>query len=214
MPRALAPRWAAHKLRYGSVPAPTVASSGSPAGSPPDPTEIPYIWLAPPLTFRPERPINSAVVNQNSGVTTRRSDRTSQNEWGVNTFTETLHTAVDADPGNLGDHIMTFYATQPGAVPRSRSSAMTFNLLKRTQSECQRLLRVARGERIRITDAPADWPQGATELVVEGRASVIAVDERWLSWWVAPVIGSTDGVSGPWFRWDASSWDGTDLRPF
>lgn len=214
MPQPLAPRWAALRRRYGSVPAPTDASAAGPVGSPPDPTEIPYDWLLPPLTFRPERPLNAASVTQTSGATARRADRTSQVEWGVNTFTETLDTAVDVDAANLAAHVITFYATQPGDVPRSRSSAMTFNLNEREDSECLTLLRIGRGDRIRITGAPADWPEGATELVIEGLTNSIAVDVRWLSWWVAPVIGTDTGIAGPWFRWDNSSWDGTDLRPF
>jgi hypothetical protein len=166
------------------------------------------------LTFRPERPLNAAVVTQTGGVEARRDDRTSQAEWGVNTFSEDLATAVASDAANLAKHVMTFYAVQPSEVPRSRSSALIFNLLERTVAECQRLLRVGRGDRVRITGAPADWPLGATELVVEGRSNEIAVDVRTLSWWVAPVVGTDPGVPGPWFRWDASSWDGNDLRPF
>lgn len=210
----LAPRWVALQARYGSLPAPSDDAAGSPSGSPPDPVEIPYTWLMPPLSFRPERPLNAAVVAQTGGVVARASDAASQNEWGVNTFTEELATAVGTDTANLAAHVMTFYATQPGDVPRSRSSAMSFNLLRRSVTECQLLLRVKRGQRIRIVDAPADWPQAADELVVEGRVSSISVDGRTLSWWVAPIIGDAPGVPGPWFRWDASSWDGTDLRPF
>lgn len=209
---AIAPLITAWQRTHRNLPGPYRANAT--VGGPPDPVLIPYDWLIPPLTFRPERPLNAASVTQNSGVTARRSDRTSQTEWGVNTFTETLDTAVDADAANLADHVITFYATQPGEVPRSRSSSMTFNLNERTGEECATLLGVGRGVRVRITDAPADWPDGATELIVEGRANSIATDVRWLSWWVAPVIGTEAGVSGPWFRWDDSAWDGTDLRPF
>lgn len=59
------------------------------------------------------------------------------------------------------------------------------------------------------------WPDGVTELVIEGIEHTIGSDDaRWVRWKTAPVIGSTPGVAGPWFRLGESMTDGTDLLPF
>jgi hypothetical protein len=59
------------------------------------------------------------------------------------------------------------------------------------------------------------WPDGVTELVIEGIAHSVAVDTRWVVWNTAPVIGATPGEAGPWFRADESRTDtGSDLLAF
>lgn len=58
------------------------------------------------------------------------------------------------------------------------------------------------------------WPDGVTDLVIEGVTHHIGVDVRWVTWNTSPVIGSAPGVAGPWFRTDSSRLDGTDLVPF
>lgn len=59
------------------------------------------------------------------------------------------------------------------------------------------------------------WPDGVTELVIEGIAHSIDGDVRNVVWNTAPVIGATPGVAGPWFRADQSRTDtGSDLLAF
>lgn len=59
------------------------------------------------------------------------------------------------------------------------------------------------------------WPDGATELTVEGITHQISGDLRTVTWNTAPVIGSTAGASGPWLRWDDSRYSSsTDKLPF
>lgn len=68
-----------------------------------------------------------------------------------------------------------------------------------------------------IADSPNPhaWPDGVTDLVIEGIAHSIAVDTRWVIWNTAPVIGATAGEAGPWFRADESRTDtGSDLLAF
>ncbi len=65
------------------------------------------------------------------------------------------------------------------------------------------------------TPNPTGWPDGVTELVIEGIEHTIGSDDaRWVRWKTAPVIGSVAGTAGPWFRLDESRTDGTDLLPF
>jgi hypothetical protein len=67
-----------------------------------------------------------------------------------------------------------------------------------------------------IAPNPTAWPAGITELVIEGIAHSIDSDgTRWVVWNTAPVIGSTAGTAGPWFRADDSTTDiGSDLLAF
>lgn len=60
------------------------------------------------------------------------------------------------------------------------------------------------------------WPAGVTELVIEGIEHTYDTDGgRLVAWKTAPVIGSTPGVAGPWFRLGESrTAAGTDLMPF
>jgi len=59
------------------------------------------------------------------------------------------------------------------------------------------------------------WPDGVTELVIEGIAHSAAGDTRTVTWNTAPVIGASPGVAGPWFRADESRTDtGSDLLAF
>ncbi len=203
MPRYSAPRH--HKLRRrpraGSIPV---------AGRPNAPTDIPACWFSQPLQLRLDRPINHAEVAQADGITARVDNTASiATNRGVFPFTATLSTAVDADATNLAHWTVTYNGTA-----RMRSPLLALNLLPRTDAEKLLILGVTRGERIRITDLPVEWPASAKTLVIAGITHRASVFGRVVEWTTAPVIGSVDGIPGPWFRWGTSSWGGTDIRPF
>lgn len=58
------------------------------------------------------------------------------------------------------------------------------------------------------------WPDGTTSLLIEGIQHTGGVDDRVVVWNTSPVIGSTPGIPGPWFRTDSSRLDGADRLPF
>lgn len=178
-------------------------------GLPPDPVDIPYSWINPPLIRRPTRVINSAVVSQTDGVTAYSTDAASTTRYGVGSESETLDTAVDADPANLATHLTTYYST-----PRPHQPVVRLSLLRRTEAECLLILSVSLARRVRITDAPATWPAGAVSFVVEGIRHVITPERRDVEWTTSAPIGAVAGTPGPWFRWDESYWDGADVIPF
>jgi hypothetical protein len=206
MPQALAPRWAAHKNRYGSQPAPFHVSSGGAGGLPQDPAEIPVCWLTAPLTLRLDKPFNYAEVTQIDGATARY---TAPGATVIYPFSATLTTAVDADPTNLAHWTVTYNTTA-----RMRSPSLTINLLHRTDDEKVFLLGIGRNRRIRLTGLPAEWPSGANTLVVRGIQHRATTYGRTVTWVTGPVIGTTAGAPGPWFRWGTSYWSGIDTRPF
>jgi hypothetical protein len=179
---------------------------------PPAPVEIPYRWLNDILQYRPEKPLTSAAVSRFGAGTARDRDSTAISEYGDNPFTAELHTACTADAPNLAKHVIDFYA-QPGQTPRSRMSAMTIQLTGRPQAELHRILSIKQGQRLHISGAPTTWPAGMTEQIVEG-ISRSYNGGALITFLTSPVIGSTPGVAGPWFRVDVSAADGTDLIPF
>lgn len=68
-----------------------------------------------------------------------------------------------------------------------------------------------------ITGVPAGqapWPEGTTNLIIEGIRHLIASNVRQVVWNTSPVVGSTAGTPGPWFRADSSFVDGTHKVPF
>lgn len=174
-----------------------------------DPVEIPYEWISAPLTRRPTRVINHAEVSQAGGIEARADSTTSINQYGLLSNSITLNTAVDADTIDLAHHLVTFYST-----PRPRQPVVRLNLLRREDEECLRILGVTIASRVRITGAPAEWPAGAVSFVVEGISHTIGAEERVVEWMTSAPIGSVAGTPGPWFRWDSSSWGGSDIRPF
>lgn len=206
MPTRVAPHWAGWNLRLGNPPGPHHSSSG--AGVASDPASIPVTWLSQPLTLRLQQPITHAEVTQTDG-STARADATTLATYGVFPFTATLSTAVDADATNLAHWTVTYNAT-----PRMTSPSIVINLLYRSDDEKWTLLNIGRGRRIRITGLPTQWPTGADTLVVRGIRHETTEFTRALSWVTEPVVGTTAGVPGPWFRWDSSGFGGTDIRPF
>lgn len=205
----IAARWQAWSRQLG----PAFSLPASPSGGPPAIVSIPYSWLSRPLRDRPDKPVTSASVSQFGGTSAYQVDADSQTEYGENPFTATLHTACDADPANLAHWALAYRATQPGVVPRARFSSLPVVLSKRAPAEIQLLLDVRIGQRIRITGAPATWPPGKTEQVVEGiRHSIGAL--RTMELITVPIIGTTAGAPGPWFKVGSSVLGGPDAVPF
>jgi len=170
---------------------------------PPAPVEIPYHWLAgfQPLRVRPDKPLTSASVGIDGGATATAQDAASLAAYGDNEFSATLHSATPADAPTLADWVVAYYATDPDDVPRARFPQLLIRLTGRTAVEMQRILSVGIGTRITITGAPATWPEGATEQVVEGIRHSLG-EARDVEWTTAPVVGNAPGVEGPWFRLD------------
>lgn len=173
------------------------------------PVEIPYAWIATPLARKPTTPVNAVTVSQTGGTTASALDQASIDRFGSGGEPVTLDTACDADPANLAEFLVEYEAT-----PRPRQPLVRLVLHGRTDAEVLRILRVKLGQRVRIPDAPAFWPPGAANLVVEGIAHRLAVEDRAVVWATSALIGVAPTEPGPWWRWDASTWDGTDLVPF
>lgn len=177
---------------------------------PPAPTLIPYSWLTPPARFRADQAINRAKVSRSGGETAYASSTTSSDEYGVWAGSTTLTVpAGSSDPANLAAHLVATYA-----APRMRMPGLTLNLATRSTVECKRVLGREIGDRITITGAPATWPAGATELVIEGITHTITVGTRLVAWNTSPVIGAAAGEVGPWVRADQSQITGSDTWAF
>lgn len=179
----------------------------------PAPVVIRYAWLSPPFRSRADQPINDPAVTIAGGGTAHSPNATSIARYGDFGFPVTLNTAVAADADALAGWLSTNYADF-----RMRSPSLTVNLLNGSlqPADIQRLLAVKIGDRIVIPDAPATWPQGSASLFVEGISRQILIDRcRYITFNTSPVIGTTPGVPGPWFRWGASTWgSSTDQIPF
>jgi hypothetical protein len=181
-----------------------------PSGLPATPSQVPLCWFTRPLGMRLERPYNHAEVSQSGGAFARADNKTSiAFAKGVYPFSATLATAVDADPANLAHWIVTYYGD-----PRMRSPGLRLDLLYRTDDEKRFLLRLGIGTRIRITGVPTAWPAGADQLVIVGIGHELTLSRRILRWTTQPVIGTTPGAAGPWFRWGVSKRSSADTRPF
>lgn len=208
MPGGVAARWAGWSQSHRNLPGPYAA--GNVGGIPPAVVEIPYSWIATPLSRKPTVAVTKAQITQAGGATAYSSASDALvRQYGVNTATVTLDSPVDADAANLATMLTTYQA-----VPRPRQPTLTLNLLARTDAECLVILSVTLAQRVRITDAPAGTPPGASNFTVEGIAHVMAVDQRTVTWATAALIGTTTTDPGPWFRWGSSAYGGTDVVPF
>lgn len=188
------------------------------AGLAPAPLQIPYSWLQPPLRTRTDKPVTTAAVTQAARAGSRTNanaeDDDSLDEYGDNPFAATLYTDCDADPANLAQWVLDYYAIQPGDVPRTRFMSLRICLSKRTDDEKFFLLQgLSVGGRISIHGHPATWPTGLSQQVVEGIHHIIG-ELREVELITSPVVGAVHGVAGPWFRYDVSAWDGSDVIPF
>jgi len=175
----------------------------------PLPFEIPICWLSTPVMLRLEQPFTTAAITQTGGGTYRNASVANRAEYGDFRFAAELTTPTSLDPANLALWTVTYRS-----VPRMRAPQLAINLLYRTDAEKAALLRIARWTRIKITGVPAEFPEGASSLVVAGTKHQISLKSRMFFITTAPVIGSTPGVPGPWFRYGASTWGGTDVIPF
>lgn len=172
-------------------------------------TQIPYAWIATPLTRRPAPAVNAPVVSQTGGAVGYSTSVASITRYGLGAPSIQLETACTADPANLATFLTTYQAT-----PRPRQPVMQLNLIARSDAECLRILAVGFAQWVQITGAPTRWPPGATNFIVQGIRHVMATDQRIVEWQTTALIGTSPTAPGPWFRWDSSSWDGTDIRPF
>lgn len=182
-----------------------------PAGPPPV-VGIPYVWLSPPMRYRPDKPLTTAVVTAGA-ATARLQDDASLAEYGDSPFTADMSSVLADDAASLAEHVMTYYATQPGEVPRARMPALTLNLVDRTDGERLTILGVTQGQRIHITGAPATWPEGMAHQIVEGIHHMRS-DAAIVEWNTSPVIGASPGVAGPWFRSGSSLTSSDHMMPF
>lgn len=198
-PAATRPAWPRLGRRRGAYP---------PTGAP-RPFEIPICWLTQPVTLRLEQPFTTAAISRDDGTTARDASAANRLEYGDFPFAAELHTATTTDAANLAHWTITHRST-----PRMRSPQLSINLLFRTDTEKVALLRIPRWSRITITGVPPEFPEGASSLVVAGMKHEIGIGVRMLRIVTAPVIGTTPGVPGPWFRYGSSSWGGADLIPF
>lgn len=174
---------------------------------------IPFDWISTPIIRKPTTAITKAQIGMTDGPTAYSSATTAQvRQYGVNTAQVTLTTDCDADPQNLATFLTTFEA-----VPRPRQPTLTFDCFDArwaTEANILLILGVGLAQRVRITGAPPGTPPGAVNFTVEGIRHVIHVEQRTVTWATAAIIGTTTTDPGPWFRWDSSSWSGTDQRPF
>jgi hypothetical protein len=159
----------------------------------PDPTEIPYSWLAGALRFRQDKPFTHAAVGKEGGGTAiARVVSTVQTS-----YTATLQSQNDVDTSNLAHFAVTYYDE-----PRMRLAQVTVPLNKRSEIEISTILGVGVGTRIQLTDVPTGWPRGADSLVVEGIRHGARGNggARVVTWSTSPVIGTEVGDVGPFFR--------------
>jgi len=178
----------------------------------PAPVTILYGWLSPPFRARADQPINDPDITVNGHGTAYAPNATSIARYGDYSTPITLSTAVDADADCLAGHLSTFYADF-----RMRCPSLTINLLNARLGpvDVQTVLGVRIGDRLVIPDAPATWPAGNNSLIVEGISRQILVGQcRLVTFNTSPVIGTTAGTPGPWFRWGSSRWGGSDSIPF
>lgn len=175
----------------------------------PAPVVIPYAWVSTPLLRRPAAIVNTASVGMVGGSTAYARSAASITQYGVGPANIDLHTDCDADPFNLATFLVAYRAT-----PQPRQPVLRLNLYDRTDAECLRIFRVKLGDRVTISDTQAGWPAAAVSFVIEGIRHEAGVEHRFVEWATSTVLGAAPPTPGPWWRWDASAWDGTDIRAF
>lgn len=172
-------------------------------------TQIPYKWIATPVSRQPTLPINAPVVTQSNGAVGFSLNSTSITRYGYGSPQITLETDCTADPGNLAAFLTTYRGT-----PLPRQPVIRLNLYARSETECGIILGVGFAQWVQITGAPSTWAPGAANFTVIGIHHIMGVEQRIVEWSTSALLGSSPTAPGPWFKWDTSSWDGTDQRPF
>lgn len=183
--------------------------TGLSLGLPPVLVEIPICWLSQPVRLRLERPITTAAVTRTGHGTSYDSDAAALAEFGDQSFTAELDTACSADPAVLASWTVTYRSE-----PRTRSPELFINLMHRSDDERVRILRLQRNQRIQLTGVPPEFPEGAAHLVISGVTDAIGVMGRLVRFTTRPVIGTSPGVAGPWFRVGTSAVGGSHIVPF
>lgn len=192
----------------------------------PDATIIPWTYLSMPLAMRQDQPINSATITGASNATATAVNTTSQAQYGTFGATATLNTVLAVDAANLAEFVTTYYANPPLRCPQ-----WTFDLTgpQLLPDEVKWLILGREiGDRVTLGPAtltdpggttivvpvPAGLPAAARSLVIEGITHTSGPAHRLVTWTTAPLLGTSPGAEGPWFRSDLSFTDGTDVLPY
>lgn len=194
-------------------------------GGAPDATIIPWTWLSMPMALRQDKPINSVQITGASNIVATASAASSQTTYGTFAASATLTTALLADAGNFAAFLVAYYSN-----PMMRCPTWTIDLTGvqfQTDENRWRVLGREIGDRVTLGPStlpgpqgpitlpvPPGLPPGVVSLVIEGIEHDSSPISRLISWTTSPLIGSTPGVEGPWFRLDTSRMDGTDVMPF
>lgn len=174
----------------------------------PPPVQIPLSWLRGPVRVRQDPPRKVAEVTQSGSAAPSRVNVAARGErqWP---FTATVDSVVASDPANLARWVTAYYS-----VPLPRASAFNLVLNARSQTEIWRILGVTLGTHISVTGT-TNWPDGATELIVEGISHRIVGDARVVTWNTSPLVGTAAGTAGPYFRLGVTTLgSATDKMPF
>jgi len=161
-------------------------------------------WIRIPLTFRTDSPINAAQISVAGGTSATSTNAASQTEYGVYTSTATL-VSNTTDAANYASWLTTYYTGG-----RVRCPVLTIDLVQRPDADRAVVLARQIGDRITITQVPPGFPVEAQNLVIEGIHHTSGVLERLVVWTTSPMIGATNGASGPWFRLGSSALGGSD----
>jgi hypothetical protein len=166
--------------------------------------EIPYSWLAPTLIFRPDRVVTEARVTGANGDVARATNGSTD----LRTVTWELDSACDADAQCLADWLVS-----TGEAPRMKINALIFNLYDDVDSaRLHVLLNIGVGDRVYISDAPADWPVGCNRLWIEGRQRERSNKSDFLRFRTSPMPNRVPGVMDTYIT--AGGTDPNAIMPF
>jgi len=194
----------------------------------PAPTYIPWTWLSMPMALRLDQPINSAsIINNATGTATTATNPTSQAAWTTFPASGSITSAILQDAANFAAFLVAYYNN-----PITRAPTWTIDLagtqFASSPENRWRVLGRELGDRVTLAPStivdpngnsvtlpvPAGLPPAARSLVIEGIQQSSSPTSRVVTWTTSPLLGSTPGVEGPWFRLDYSFLDGTDVVPF
>jgi hypothetical protein len=171
--------------------------------------QIPYSWIATPLSRQPTTAVNSPVVTQAGGTTGYSVNTTSITKYGYGAPLIEVQTGCTADPAALAGFLTTYLGT-----PLPRQPVIRLNLMARSDAERQIILGIGFGQWVQITSAPSYWAPGTANFTIIGIHHVMGVETRIVEWSTSALMGSAPTAPGPWFKLDTSSFDGTDVVPF
>lgn len=172
-------------------------------------TQIPYTWIATPVSRQPTIAVNAPIVTQQNGALGSSISSTSITRYGYGSPQITLQTDCTADPQNLATFLTTYRGT-----PLPRQPVIRLNLMNRSDTECSIILGVGFAQWVQITGAPSTWASGAANFTVIGIHHIMGVEQRIVEWSTSALLGSSPTAPGPWFKLDTSAFDGTDVVPF